>query len=40
MRKEGRGEECDTTTHLIEIQIFTHTSHVTKFSLYELCMYR
>ena len=33
MRKEGRGVECDTTTHLIKIQIFTHASHVTKFSL-------
>ena len=40
MRKEGRGEERDTTTHLIKIQIFTHASRVTKFSPYELCMYR
>ena len=41
MRKEGRGEERDTITHLIKIQIFfTHASRVNKFSLYELCMYR
>ncbi|MCG8623979.1 MAG: hypothetical protein MJE68_18565, partial [Proteobacteria bacterium] len=30
MRREGRGEECDTTTHLIKIQIFTQSSCVTK----------
>ena len=41
MRKEERGEERDTTTHLIKIQIFTHASRVTKFSrTHELCMYR
>ena len=40
MRKEERGEERDTTTHLIKIQIFTHASCVTKFSTYELCTYR
>ena len=34
MRKEERGEERDTTTHLIKIQIFTHASRVTKFSPY------
>ena len=31
MRKE-RGEECDTTTHLIKFQVFTHTSRVTYLS--------
>ena len=40
MRKEGRGEECDTTTHMIKIQSFTHTGRVTKFSPYELGTYR
>ena len=40
MRKEGRGDEHDTTMHLFKIQIFTHDSHVIKFSLYELCTYR
>ena len=29
MRKEGIGEERDTTTYLIKIQIFTHASCVT-----------
>ena len=32
MRKNVRGEECDTTTHLIETRVFTHASRVTKFS--------
>ena len=32
MRKEGRGEERDMTTHLIIIPIFAHASRVTKFS--------
>ena len=36
MRKEERGEERDMTMYLIYIQIFTHASHVTKFSPYEL----
>ena len=40
MRKEERGEEHETTMHLIKIQVFTHTSCVTKFSKYEVCMYR
>ena len=31
MRKKIRGEERDTTTHLIET-VLTHPSHVTKFS--------
>ncbi len=31
MRKEERGEERDTTTHLIKIQIFTHVRHVVNF---------
>ena len=39
LRKEERGEERKMTTHLIKIQIFTHASRVTKFSLYELCTY-
>ena len=26
MRKEGRGEECDMTTHLIKFHVFTHAS--------------
>ena len=34
MRREGRGEECDTTTHLIKIQVFTHASRVTIFSTF------
>ena len=29
MRRGGRGEEHDTTTHLIKIQVFTHASRVT-----------
>ena len=37
MRKKERGEERDTAMHLIKIQIFTHASHITKFSPYELC---
>ena len=32
MRKRGRGEERDTTTHLIKNSSFTHASRVTKFS--------
>ncbi len=32
MRKGERGEEHDTTTHLIKNSTFTHASHVTKFS--------
>ena len=36
MRRGGRGEERDTTTHLIKIQVFTHASHVTKFSMFFL----
>ena len=32
MRKEGRGEEHDTTTHLITFQVFTHARRVTNFS--------
>ena len=38
MRIEERREKCDMTEHLIEIEIFTRTSHiiVTKFSPYEL----
>ena len=28
MRKKTRGEECDTTTHLIKIVDFAHTSCV------------
>ena len=34
MRRGGRGEERDTTTHLIKIQVFTHASRVTKFSTF------
>ena len=33
MRENAREEELDTTKHLIEFHIFTHPSHVTKFSL-------
>ena len=36
MRRGGRGEERDTTTHLIKIQIFTHASRVTIFSTFIL----
>ena len=36
MRKEEIGEECDTTMHLIKIQIFNHASYITKFSQFEL----
>lgn len=32
MRKKTRGEERDTTTHMIGFHVFTHGSHVTKFS--------
>ena len=32
MRKEGRGEQHDTTTHLIKFQVFAHASRVTNFS--------
>ena len=35
MRKEGRGKERATTTHLIKIHVFTHASRVTKFSPYD-----
>ena len=34
MRRGGRGEERDTTTHLIKIQVFTHASCVTIFSTF------
>ena len=34
MRRGGRGEEHDTTTHLIKIQEFTHASRVTIFSTF------
>ena len=33
MRRRGRGEERDTATHLIKIQVFTHASCVTKFNM-------
>ena len=36
MRREGRGEERDTTMHLIKIPVFTHPSRVTKFSMFIL----
>ena len=36
MRKEERGEERDTTTHLIKFQLFTHASRVTNFSTFSL----
>ena len=36
MRKEGRGEEHDTTTHLIKFHVFTHASHVTNFSKHSI----
>jgi hypothetical protein len=32
VRKGERGEERDTTTHLIKNSTFTHASRVTKFS--------
>ena len=32
MRKEGRGEERDMTTHLIKFHVFIHASYVTNFS--------
>ena len=34
MRRGGRGEERDTTTHLIKIQVFTRDSHATKFNMF------
>ena len=34
MREKVRKEECDTTTHLIKIHVFTHASRVTKFSVW------
>ena len=34
MRRGGRGEERDTTMHLIKIQVFTHASRVTIFSTF------
>ena len=36
MKENVREEERDTTTHLIKIPVFTHASHVTKFSVYIL----
>ena len=36
MRKEGRGEEHDTITHLIKFQVFTHASRVTNFSTHTI----
>ena len=40
MRKVERGEERDTTMHLITIRIFTHAGCVTKLSTYEsVCTY-
>ena len=33
MRKKRLGEERDTTMQLIKIHVFTHASHVTKFSV-------
>ena len=38
MRERERGEERDTTTQFIKIQIFTHASCVTKFSTERSCM--
>ena len=32
MRENVRVEECETTTHLIKIPVFTYASGVTKFS--------
>ena len=40
MRENVRGEERDTTTHLIKIHVFTHASHVTKFSVRFLLRYK
>ena len=37
MRKNVRGEERDTTTHLIETRVFTHAGRVTKFSTKTVC---
>ena len=34
MRRGGRGEEHDTTMHLIKIQVFIHASRVTIFSTF------
>ena len=39
MRREGEGKERAMTMHLIKIHVFTHGSHVTIFSLYDLCTY-
>ena len=39
MREREKGEERDTTTHFIKIQVFTHASHVTKFSTERSCAY-
>ena len=36
MREEERGEERDTTTHLIKFQVFTHISRVTNFSTHTI----
>ena len=33
MKENVREEECDMTTHLIKIPVFTHASRVTKFSM-------
>ena len=34
MRRGGRGEERDTTTYLIKIQVFTCASRATKFNMF------
>ena len=39
MREREKGKERDTTTHFIKIQVFTHASHVTKFSTERSCAY-
>ena len=39
MRERGRGEERDTTTHFIKIQVFTYARCVTKFSTECSCAY-
>ena len=36
MKENVREEERDMTTHLIKILVFTHASHVTKFSVHIL----
>ena len=38
MRKNVGGEERNTTTHLIETRVFTHATHVTKFSAKMVCI--